>query len=547
MDLDELLRLLQDLAASGRDEDAKALWIARCATDLELFTAYYFPHYCQYAFNDFHADYFAAVTFMERAIRRVRGAPRGYAKSTLTALVKPLHDVGYGLEQFIVMVSETQDQANQKLRDIRSEVFNNNALIDDFGIRFKTRTPGETQYIIYCGKNSCMFQSYGAGVEVRGIRYGAKRPTKIIVDDGEDSDEVLNESLRAKKENWFFQVISQLGSNDTNIEVIGTVLHPESLLKKLLKNPAYDARLFKAIIEWSPNQKLWDQWTDIYTNLDNPNSKQDSEQFFELNKEAMLERTKVLWPEKEPYLYLMKELVEKGRRAFMKEKQNEPLAGDEILFEQIHFYREVSEGFLIEKSGVIIPWKVLKNDKGEWLNAFAALDPAAGQTKPKPGAKSDFACILTGLTDQKNRLFVHEDWTRRASPTKQISEVFEFHLRYGYQKVGVETNLFRNLLIPNLAAERKRRELETKKEIQISFYDIEQTDKKEKRIYTLEPKVCHSHILFNRALSGEFLGQMMAYPNVDHDDGPDTLEMLWGLVNNRYRPSALNVNAQGGR
>ena len=454
LDLDDLLRLLQELKSAGKDDEAKSLWLARCATDLELFAKAYFPHYCQYPFNAFHDDYFNSIEFMEVGIRRVRAAPRGYAKSTLAALIKPIHDVCYGLEQFIILVSETQDQANQKLRDIRSEIFNNAALADDYGIHFKTKTPGETQYILYCGKNACMFQSYGAGVEVRGIRFGSSRPTKIIVDDGEDSEEVLNEALRQKKENWFFQVISQLGSNNTNIEVIGTVLHPESLLKKLLKNPAYDGKIFKSVVNWAKNQKLWDQWTDIYTNLDNEKHQEDAEAFYELNKDGLLEETKVLWPEKEPYIYLMKELVEKGRRAFMKEKQNEPIGGEEALFEVLHFYRETSEGFLIEGTNVLIPWEQLKDKQGQWLNMYGALDPAAGQTKARPGRLSDFACILSGVKDLKGRLFVHRDWTRRATPTQQIAEVFEHHAEFSFQKFGVETNLFRNLLLPNLIAER---------------------------------------------------------------------------------------------
>lgn len=531
----------------NQHEAAKKLWILRCATDLELFAKKYFPHYCQYPFNEFHRDTFDATEFGEAGIRRARGAPRGYAKSTLEALIKPIHDVCYGLEKFIVVVSENQDQANQKLRDIRSEILTNAALVADYGIHFRTRTPGETQYTLYCGMGSCMFQSYGSGVEVRGIRYGADRPTKIIVDDGEDSEEVLNEALRKKKEDWFFQVISNLGSNNTNIVVIGTILHPESLLAKLTKNPAYNSKVYKAVISWADNQKLWQEWTKIYTNIDNVNRGPESDAFFEANKEAMLKGSKVLWEPKEPYIYLMKELIEKGRRAFMKEKQNEPIGGDEALFETLHWYRETSEGFLIEGKNILIPWSQLRNDKAEWLNAYGVLDPATGQTKAKTGKLGDFACLLTGLKDGKGRLFVHGDWTKRAPPTKQISEVFEHHIQNNYQKFAVETNLYRNLLMENLVRERKEREAKLKRPIQIPFYDIENVENKEKRIYTLEPKTTHGWILFNRALSQEFVSQMMAFPHGDHDDCPDALEMLWSLVNNRYKASAISVDAMGAR
>lgn len=528
-------------------KDLNDLWYWRLATDLELFAVAYFPHFCLYDFNEFHSDMFEDTGFMERAIRRARAAPRGYAKSTLTALIKPIHDVCYALEKFIVIISNTQDQANQKLRDIRSEVLTNVELSSDYGIRFATRKPGETQYVLFCGSHSCMFKSYGAGVEIRGIRFGASRPTKIVVDDGENSEEVHNEALRKKHEDWFFQVVSQIGNEHTNIEVIGTLLHRESLLNKLLKNPRYDGKLYKSIISWSENQKLWDEWTSIYTNLDNPNRIAESELFYRQNETELLRGTRVLWPEKEPYLYLMQELVEKGKRAFFKEKQNEPIGGDEALFDRFHFYRETREGILIETSGVVIPWEELKDRDGRWLNMYGTIDPATGQTKAKAGKLGDFTCIASGFKDRKNRLFVHNDWTKRAAPTKYITEVFEHHLAFDYQKFGVETNLYRNLLLPNMISERKRRELETKKVIQLPFYDIEQVENKEKRIYTLEPKVTHGWILFNRALSQEFMGQLEAFPHGDHDDCPDALEMLWGLINNRYKASALSVDAQGNR
>lgn len=554
MDWNALLMLFEKLREANDEATAKLLWKMRLATDVELFAVYYFAHYCQYAFNEFHDEMFSSFGFMEAAIRRVRAAPRGYAKSTITALIKPIHDVCYGLEKYIVVISNTQDQSNQKLSDIRTEVLTNANLVNDYGIHFATRKPGETQYILYCGNYSCMFTSYGAGAEIRGIRYGASRPTKIILDDTEHSEEVHNEAIRKKYEDWYMEVVSQIGNEFTNIDFIGTILHRESLLKKLLSNPAYNGKLYKAVITWSDRQDLWQKWEKIYTDLDDPDRMTRATEFYQANEKALLTNTKVLWPEKEPYIYLMKELVEKGKRAFMKEKQNEPIGGDEALFEKLHYYRETSEGFLIESTNTLIPWKELKDPQGKWLNMYGALDPAAGQTKPKVGKRGDFACVLSGVSDLKRhgseyraRVFVHHDTTKRLSPTKQIEEVFKLYQEFDYQKFAVETNLYRELMLPNMVAERKRIELETKKAIHLPFYDVENTENKEKRISTLEPKVSHQWILFNRALSQEFIGQMEAYPHGDHDDAPDCLHMLFGLVNGRYKPSSVSMDAMSGR
>ena len=79
------------------------------------------------------------------------------------------------------------------------------------------------------------------------------------------------------------------------------------------------------------------------------------------------------------------------------------------------------------------------------------------------------------------------------------------------------------------------------KRIDIKFYDIDLHDNKEKRIYSLEPKVFHGHILFNKdKVSTEFMNQLYDFPKAVHDDCPDALEMLWGLVQNKYKVGALS-------
>lgn len=507
---------------------------------------YYFPHYCQLPFNELHFDLFDSAAFGERAARRSRAAPRGYAKSTIEAFVEPIHDVCYGLEDFIVIFSNTQDQANQKLKDIRTEILTNAQLIADYGVGFPNSKPGETQYTVLCNGIECLFLAFGSGTEVRGIRFGASRPSKVICDDVEHSEEVLNESIRAKYEDWYFQVVSKIGDTKTNIKTIGTILHPESLLSKLIVNPGYDGKLYKAIISWSERQDLWEQWTKIYCNLDDIDRVIRSEQFYKTNEKLMLQGTKVLWPEKETYLYLMKELIETGRRAFFKEKQNEPIGGDHALFDKIHWYKETDEGLLIESNGVTIPWDMVK-PKGSWINAYGALDPATGQTKAKPGKLGDYSSLVTGLgvavpgREYKIRLFVHAEETKRTGPSKWIRSMFEHNEEYEYQKFALETNLYRDLLLPNVEAERKVFQKEIKKEVYLPIYDVVNVENKEKRIHTLEPKITHGWILFNRALSQTAMRQIESFPLGDHDDFPDALEMLWNLVNNRYKAGGLSM------
>jgi predicted phage terminase large subunit-like protein len=545
--LDELQEAVSSLQRQGKEKsreyrEAEREWLDavhyRCATDLELFSRIYFPHYCSLEFNEIHYDRFRSHAYGKRGIRRALAAPRGYAKSTFSVLIEPIHDLCYGLEDFIVFLSNTEPQAIAKIKDVRTELLTNDLLIADYRIHFPTKKPAQTSFIVYSGDHDVMFSAYGAGAELRGVRYLHHRPTKIVMDDYEHSDKSAKDDLREKERDKYFQVVSNLGSPKTNIEYVGTVLHPDALLPRLLKNPAYSGRTYKAVIEWAHNQELWDQWRTIYREIDNERRGDDADAFFEEHKEAMLKGAQVLWPEKEPYYYLMKEMEEKGRRNFMKEKQNEPIGSDDQIFDQLHYFRETKEGLKIESTGIIIPWAELK------FSAYGVIDPATGQTKAKVGKKGDYTSIVWGFKCNKGRVFVYGDWTKREAPSRWMSAIFDIQetLAEGFVKFGVETNLYRDLLLPNLIEERKRRERESKALVKIPFYDIVQTENKEKRIYQLEPKVTHGWILFNRTISEDAMQQLASFPLGDHDDFPDAVEMLWGLCNNRYAASAVSKN-----
>ncbi len=512
--------------------------IERCRNDLELFSDLFFSHYCRHPFNAFHGDVFNYYKEPRKKGRFVRSAPRGYAKSTITALIKPIHDACYGFERFILICSNGQPQANGKLKDIRTEILTNRFLVSVYGIRFPRKNPSETDFMVICGSYKTSFKAVGAGVQVRGIRVNEDRPSKIICDDVEHSEEVENEEIRAKYENWFFEDICKVGDENTSIEFIGTILHSEALLSKLLVNPSYDSKSYKAVISWAEDGAMWNQWERIYTNIDNPNRHKEARAFYEANYERMLKGVQVLWPEKEPYYDLMVELIEQGRRSFMKEKQGEPMGSDSKVFNTFHWYSEELEGIRIESSGKLIPWDQLKH------TAYGVIDPATG--KKKSQSKGDFTCILTGYKDPMGRLLVHNDWSKRESPTVWMRQIFDSHDFYGYQKFGVETNLYQELLLPNLADERARREKRGGRIIKLGFYEIDQHVNKVERITAIEPKVTHGWIVFNRNLSQEFKSQMNNFPS-GHDDCPDALEMLYNVVNGRYKASAIGISAMGGR
>ena len=515
----------------------------RCRHDLELFAKMFFGKFCKYPFSPFHKDLFARWDKNERGTRWVDAAPRGSAKSTMVSLIKPIHDICYHQETYITIFSNTEAQALQKLRDIKNELLENDFLRYCYGSFFPNKKVSEKSFVASCNGNQTMVSGFGVGTQVRGIRFGSERPTKIILDDVEHSEEVFSEIQREKLENWFKEDLTYLGQPGTNIHFIGTVLHHESLLQRLIKNPNYNGKVYKAIKSWAHREDLWQQWEKIYIDLGNLNRFCDSHDFFNEHKEDMLKGSEVLWPEKNTYLDLMKKRVEIGRLAFQKEDQNEPVAAVDALFKAFKWFTVHQNGIHIESTGEVV-------SMGQ-LRFYAVIDPAAGERRVQKNSKADYTCILLGATDYKGRCYVLEDITQRLTPTESIDRIFQFCEMQPIEKFGVETNLFRNLIIPNIATAKKQREENRKKSgfknwgIKVNFYDIINTENKLKRIFTLEPKVSNGWMLFNRNLSQEYKNQMEAFPMASHDDAPDATHMLWSLVEGRYNANGVNIDALG--
>ena len=57
-------------------------------------------------------------------------------------------------------------------------------------------------------------------------------------------------------ESWFKKAVSKAGDTYTDIMYIGTVLHYDSLLSGVLKNPEYDSRTYQAVLSFAKREGL---------------------------------------------------------------------------------------------------------------------------------------------------------------------------------------------------------------------------------------------------------------------------------------------------
>lgn len=488
------------------------------AIDMEFFGRAYFPHYFSKPSPEFHRELdaiwqqgvlkgryplTAADTKMISRLpgtRRAVAAPRGHAKSTNLTFKGTMHSTLYGYKHYPIIISDSSEQAGGFLDNIRVEFEENTAILEDFGVLAGSVWRSN----VLLTKTNIKIEAIGSGKKIRGRKHRNWRPDLIILDDVENDENVRTPEQRKKLKDWFDKAVSKCGDDYTDIIYIGTLLHYDSLLAKTLTNPAYRSIKYKAVIQFSQADDLWQQWETIFTDLSNDDRESEALAFFQAHKEAMLEGTQVLWEEKLSYYDLMVMRVSEGEASFNSEEQNEPINPDDCLFmeEWFDYYNEAEVNF---------------GDPA--FDFFGFIDPSLGKTK-----RSDFSAIVT-LAKHKGSgyMYVVDADIERRHPDRIIADVLakERWLRasfgHGYRKLGAETNQFQWFLKEELA------KASAKAGLYLPIEEVQQTSDKVMRIQTLQPDVKNKYIKFNRRHK-RLLEQLTQFPMGAHDDGPDALE-----------------------
>jgi len=519
--------------------------IKLCRGSLISFAKILLPHLFRLSFSRAHEGLFKwriegllPVSFEREGIRLAIAAPRGHGKSTINTLFFLLHDLAYEMEKYIVIFSATLPQAEQRLKNLRRELEKNAVLRLHYGHPLTTTGARNARSLLV---GDTLIEAYSAGTEVRGISFGPWRPTKIVLDDVEDSDGVENPLLRERLYDWFREVVENLGDRYTHIHVVGTVLHPDSLLAQLLERPDFTSIRWRAIEHFAERQDLWQEWTRRYTDLQDARRVDHARRYFNANKEAMLQGAQVLWEQKEDYYQLMTQLATRGRRAFFKEKQNEPVRGDHSLFDPATFrwFRRQGDRLVFEECGTAALGCVQSNDDTPFiplssLRIFGFLDAALGR-HTRPG---DYAAIATVGIDPNGCLYVLDIWLERATPSEQARRIFAQHALWNYSLFGIEDVGFQGLMAEPIETVRKELRASGGRH-DLILRPIAPRGSKRERVAALEPLIHNGWLRFERSLPEEFLAQLEQFPSGRHDDGPDALTAAVELARNPTTPIQL--------
>ncbi|MCG8643331.1 MAG: hypothetical protein MI862_26630 [Desulfobacterales bacterium] len=441
----------------------------RACWDKLYFMATYLPHYFGKAFGEFHEEWGEFGDLKDECA--FVGAPREFGKSTFFTFGDILHDLCFDLRWFILIISDTNDQATGFTLPIRLELEDNVRLRHDFGA-LNGPTWKKNDFTTSSG---IRVLARGRGEKVRGLKNRQHRPDKAVVDDFENDENVENPDQIKKGMKWLRNaVIGSLGEGFCFL-MVGNLFHPKSVLSQFIAEkdgdgkPLYRSKVYAAII--------------------NPGKPDE----------------RSLWPEHWPLERLHKKRRAMGTISFNTEMMN--LTGAEnspfpdkwfVFYERIHL--------------VASRYRVA-----------TFVDPSA-----KAGEANDYKAIVTvGLDREKMQFECLHAWIRHATIGQMFAAAYHQVDHYG-GRIGIEENMLEDFLheaIRNYAIKVGR---------YLPWLAMRHSTNKEARIIgTLSYLVEHQALRFEKGHSDQdLLREQLVYllnKNVN-DDGPDALEGAVSMV-----------------
>jgi predicted phage terminase large subunit-like protein len=374
---DVAARSLRVIAGDRPDEKlTKEQRITRAASDFRWFCRYYLKDYFFADPAEFHTEMSHLV---DTQLRVCVAAPREHAKSTIL-FAKVIQQIVCRKRRFLVLLRDSDQTAKQVVDDIRQELESNNRLVEDFGDLVGGRKWTEAEFIT---KTDVKVLGRGRGAKLRGLRFRQWRPDMIVADDIEDDEAVESKTQRDKLDRWWNRVVSNVLAPDGALFFIGTILHHDALIKRMLnRTEVYVTRI----------------WTAI---------KADG---------------KSLWPSRWPLERLTAKRLEIGARAFATEFMNDPANEDDQMFAP-SWFRRFDDDQVAGK-----------------MTTMAAIDPAIGLKR-----KNDDTGLCVAA-EREGNYFVLKMRLAKLKFAQQIELVLATCREYPISKFGVETVAYQDAL-----------------------------------------------------------------------------------------------------
>jgi predicted phage terminase large subunit-like protein len=326
-------------------------------------------------------------------------APRGHAKSTAGNHAYLLANLLFGNDDFAVILSSTERLATGHLKSIKDVLWNNEEMMRAFGAEIVRDV--ETELVARVrGREFCVMV-FGAEANLRGALWRQKRPSLVLGDDLENDELVMNPDRRDKFWNWLLNAVLPMGSDYARFRILGTILHMASALERLLNDPTWETRRFRA--------------------------HHDFDDF-----------SQILWPEKFP-----EERLRRERQFYIN-------GGNASGYSQEYLSHPIPQQDAYFRVSDMVPMDE-RNRRSPKLY-YGAIDFAVSQKE-----RADFTAFVIGGMEDAGLLCITDVSRGRWDPLEIIEKLFELDRRWRPEFWVAEEGIIRKVLGPFLNAEMVKR------------------------------------------------------------------------------------------
>lgn len=433
--------------------------------------------------------------------RFFKAAPRSHGKSEIYSHALPTWTICYQENVRILLISKNRTQAEKFLFVVKSEFEQNQRIIEDFGNLMMGYDPSGELTSMNSKWNSQMFyvrrtrvlkdptmESIGMGKAITGGRFDL-----IIADDLIEHGDADKRKARDEVDQWFNATIVELLDVGGRVLVIGTRKHEDDLYARLMKNPVWDYSIDKGIIKY-PSR--YEYVTEI------------NEDGFEKVVDVKVYTND--WEVLAPDLWTIEELLLKKKRTestphiFEREIQNNILPEEWKIFrrEWFRFYRLPGD-----ESSAAQNFKVLP-DMIE-LKIYQGTDVAISEKQ-----LSDYTVVVTIGVDKQGNIYILDYIKDRLPFDDQVNLIVNSWTMWASEVVGVETVAYQRALSQHLG-----------RNTMVPVQDVDRVVDKVTRAMRIQPYFQNGKVFFKWRGQGEIMEQLEMFPEVDHDDIFDALEI----------------------
>lgn len=230
---------------AGIDSEFKDILSESCAST-EMFCRTFMPERFYKPFSRAHKEMFNLIDDDSKQLVAI-AAPRDFGKTTIFNMAHPAKKIVFQEKNYIIPISATGSSAVEFSENLKLELMSNKWLTEVFG-SIKSRDvarddrAGSFSTLEWVTDTGVKVLPRGAGQQVRGRQWRGDRPDLYIADDMETDEGVMSEEQRDKLRRWWMSAVMgsvEHSSKKWKIVVIGTILHEDSLLKRLLNKDMY--------------------------------------------------------------------------------------------------------------------------------------------------------------------------------------------------------------------------------------------------------------------------------------------------------------------